>query len=260
MELLSDARNMVHANCPGYEGVTGTPRPAANEWTSMVKMLSIIWQFSSLRYVVSWLNVFIVHYKPWQQLLNIWSKSTGDLGCSDSQHVMSFCPNLVSTCRYCSLCHIGQTESFFFKYFNLKKQTPCISTMCWLCLVALAPLAPVHEVFILQKSMFHLHSHTTLPLHRARELFKPSKDTAGLLVCIKKNWRKFVFRVFCGWCHKWGRLKAILAQVTWPLLPTTRGYFFDSSFYWKLGYYLSLWLAFWHFWFKSYDLKITKNQ
>jgi len=31
MELLSDARNMVHANCPGYEGVTGTPRPAANE-------------------------------------------------------------------------------------------------------------------------------------------------------------------------------------------------------------------------------------
>jgi len=24
------------------------------------------------------------------------------------------------------------------------------------------------------------------------------------------------FRVFCEWCHKWGRFLAILAHVTWP--------------------------------------------
>jgi len=28
--------------------------------------------------------------------------------------------------------------------------------------------------------------------------------------------KKFWFRVFCEWRHKWGRFLAILAHVTWP--------------------------------------------
>jgi len=47
----------------------------------------------------------------------------------------------------------------------------------------------------------------------ARELFKPSKDSASLLVCNEKTF--FWFWVFCEWRHKWGSL-AVLAHVTWP--------------------------------------------
>jgi len=49
------------------------------------------------------------------------------------------------------------------------------------------------------------------PLDCARELSKPSKDLANLLVCYENN-----FLGFCGPRHKWGRFLAILAQVTWP--------------------------------------------
>jgi len=39
----------------------------------------------------------------------------------------------------------------------------------------------------------------------------PQKARSCLLVC---NEKYFLVLFFCGWCHKWGRFLAILAQVT----------------------------------------------
>jgi len=50
------------------------------------------------------------------------------------------------------------------------------------------------------------------PVDCARELLKPSKDSASLLVWNENK----VFRFFCGWRHMSGRFLAILAQITWP--------------------------------------------
>jgi len=47
----------------------------------------------------------------------------------------------------------------------------------------------------------------------AKELIKPLKDAASLLVCSEKNFFGFGFQVFCECCHKLGRFLAILAQV-----------------------------------------------
>jgi len=50
----------------------------------------------------------------------------------------------------------------------------------------------------------------------ARELSKPSKDLAGLLVRTEKKFLVLGFVFFYG-CHcKWGRFLSILAQVAWP--------------------------------------------
>jgi len=48
----------------------------------------------------------------------------------------------------------------------------------------------------------------------ARELSKPSKDSASILVCLIKNFWFWV-SCFCGWHNKWDRFLTILAQVTW---------------------------------------------
>ena len=48
-----------------------------------------------------------------------------------------------------------------------------------------------------------LHHHNS-PADWARELFKPSKDAASLLVGIFKNWKVLDF---CGWHHTWGRFR-----------------------------------------------------
>jgi len=37
----------------------------------------------------------------------------------------------------------------------------------------------------------------------ARELFKPSGDLAGLLVCIRKKVFAWGWQIFCEWLHKW---------------------------------------------------------
>ena len=57
--------------------------------------------------------------------------------------------------------------------------------------VFLTPLVPVYEMFVLQKPTLSLYFKATLQLHNspgnwAWELFKPSKEAARLLVCIKK--------------------------------------------------------------------------
>jgi len=63
----------------------------------------------------------------------------------------------------------------------------------------------------------------------ARELFKPSKDAACLLVSFFLNWKVLDF-IFCGRCHKWGRFKPFLAQVTWTWAPTATGNFLTQVF------------------------------
>jgi len=54
-----------------------------------------------------------------------------------------------------------------------------------------------------------------MPVDCTRELFKPSKDSASLLVCNEK-FLGFGFEFFCGSHHKWDRFLAIVAHVTWP--------------------------------------------
>jgi len=63
--------------------------------------------------------------------------------------------------------------------------------------------------FILKSYLSH-HFRATLQLpnwpgNRARELFKPSKDAASLVLGFKKILKSFRFQVSCGWCNKWGR-------------------------------------------------------
>ena len=49
------------------------------------------------------------------------------------------------------------------------------------------------------------------PVARARELFKPSTDSASLLVDIEKKFFRFEFEVFWGKRHKYGCFCVILA-------------------------------------------------
>ena len=74
--------------------------------------------------------------------------------------------------------------------------------------------------------------HATLELHNspvkcARELSKPSKDSANLPVCTEKKFLVLGFIFFCGWCHEWGSFLAILAKVTWPWVQLLDQCFWD---------------------------------
>jgi len=69
----------------------------------------------------------------------------------------------------------------------------------------------------------------------ARELFKPSKDSACLLVCTRKNVCFFL------WVTPWGRFLAILAHFTWP-----RAQPLDGSI--SLKFSLETSLESWVFW------------
>jgi len=59
-----------------------------------------------------------------------------------------------------------------------------------------------------------------LPAARARELFKPSTDSASLLVDIEKIFFHFWFGICWGERHKWGCFCSFLATFTWPWAPT----------------------------------------
>ena len=72
----------------------------------------------------------------------------------------------------------------------------------------LTPSLPGHFKWTLVSSVTsQLH---TLPGDWARELFKPLKDAAGLLVCIEKKIGCLGFQVFCGWHRKRNKFQAFL--------------------------------------------------
>ena len=69
----------------------------------------------------------------------------------------------------------------------------------------------------LKSSIFWLsYQYHSSSANCARELFKPSKDSASLRVCNEKKVFVLGFKFFCEWHHKWGRFSSILAHVAWP--------------------------------------------
>jgi len=101
-------------------------------------------------------------------------------------------------------------------------------------------------VYDIRMSKYHieLYFHATLQLHNspgdcAKELFKPSKDSASPLVCNEKN-------VSFGFCFFVGDI--ISGIGFWPFwlrlpgnwAPTAKRKIFESSFHCKLGYNLRL--------------------
>jgi len=91
-----------------------------------------------------------------------------------------------------------------------------------------------------------------------RELFKPSKDLASLLVCTQKE------NFLVGGCGFF--VSDVISEVVfvpfWLMLPglgpNRFAQVFHWSFHWKPGSspsLLCLWSTFYRFWFKCYDLK-----
>ena len=66
------------------------------------------------------------------------------------------------------------------------------------------------------------------PGYWVKELFKPSKDAAGLLVCIWKNWKVLDLGFFVGAVIS-GIGLGILAKVIGPWASATQEPIFDSS-------------------------------
>ena len=67
------------------------------------------------------------------------------------------------------------------------------------------------------------------PADWAREMFKPSTDSASLPVRQKKNFFRFGFGIL--WVTpQWGHVFACLAKCTWPWLPTQRAIFWLKIF------------------------------
>ena len=70
------------------------------------------------------------------------------------------------------------------------------------------------QLFVLSKHASNLKaSINTSAADCARELLKPSKDSASLLVCSRKNFLVGL-QIFCEWRHKWSSFWAIMAHVT----------------------------------------------
>ena len=65
----------------------------------------------------------------------------------------------------------------------------------------------------------HFSGHKS-PAARARELFKPSKDSASLLLNIEKNVFRFRFGDFLEVTSQWGHVLEILATFGQPWTPT----------------------------------------
>ena len=98
--------------------------------------------------------------------------------------------------------------------------------------------------------------HTTLFAYPCtRELFKPWKALAGLLVCNDRNilgFNFFVSDIISGVGL------GLIGQGYWVLVPNHMREVFCSSFQRKLGWnpsLMSLWLAFKGLWFKRYGQK-----
>jgi len=66
---------------------------------------------------------------------------------------------------------------------------------------------PGSDTFVLgnrpkTSSFWLLYQQHSFSVDCAKELFKPLKDSASLLVCNEKNVFGFEFRFFCEWRHK----------------------------------------------------------
>jgi len=86
-------------------------------------------------------------------------------------------------------------------------------------------------------AIFTLQLHN-FPVDCAAQLFKPSKDVASLLSCNKK-------KIILGFGFLVGDVFSVVGF--WPFglrspgpQPKYQMDFFDSNFYWKLGYNLSI--------------------
>ena len=117
-----------------------------------------------------------------------------------SWHVIS----IVACCHIVKLCVIAALSfRSHHKYMLETLLTPS-------ALAFILNLRPRWATFLpsLCNSMTH-------PLTTFSELFKRSKDVTCLLDSIEKKGNDWIL-FFYGWRHKWGRLLAILVQVTWP--------------------------------------------
>jgi len=77
------------------------------------------------------------------------------------------------------------------------------------------------------------------PAARARELFKPSTDSASLLVDIEKKSFTFSVGIFWRWCHNEGMFWKFWSPLADPR-PNTLTHSIGSKFCWKLGQNLRL--------------------
>ena len=77
-----------------------------------------------------------------------------------------------------------------------------------------------------------IYIHSTLLGDWAKELSKPSKDAASLLVCIFLN-VKFWIWVFWGWQHKWSKFYAILTRLLHPRCQPLEGIYW-LKFLWEI--------------------------
>jgi len=127
------------------------------------------------------------------------------------------------------LHHIIHPLNLLLAWCLLKPVLTCHLCIVWVCLVckrkfcellsgyphfcSLTPSAPVYEIFILRNHALSCHFHATVQLHNSlvdcdRELFKPTKYLASLLLCtVEKILFCFGFQVLFGWNHKLGRFR-----------------------------------------------------
>jgi len=69
-----------------------------------------------------------------------------------------------------------------------------------------------------------------LPTDSARELFRPSTDSASLLVRIEKK-NRFEFGVLCGDRHKWGVFFRLFGQLYTTLDAELMSQFLAQGFF-----------------------------
>jgi len=112
---------------------------------------------------------------------------------------LRFSSNLIS--RYKFSCWFQQTKFF------------------WNCLTLWEAIYEyIVPGFQPKTSSFRLpyQHHISSSTYCARELFKPSKHSASLLLCTQKKFFGWGLWICCEWRHKWSSFGVILAHVTWP--------------------------------------------
>ena len=114
-------------------------------------------------------------------------------------------PNIIWVVTYWT-CHIEflKTRTQHKRWIHSKMTNWKIGS--WLSFTLKGTICP----YLAKPLQFH-----NLPVNCARELFKLSKDSASLLVAMKKI-LGFGFSFFCGWHHKWDRFKPFLSRLSGP--------------------------------------------
>ena len=67
----------------------------------------------------------------------------------------------------------------------------------------------------------------------AREVFKPSPDSASLVVSSQKKKFSFGLGVLLGGLHKWGCFRVFMAYFDRPWTPIEWAHIFDRIFLWN---------------------------